>query len=665
MRGTGVFGFAISLFALASWPTAASAASKKASVERSGFTLAFVDADVRRVADAVLGSMMGVDYDVDPAVQGNLTLRTNQPVAGSELLSILEQGLRSVNAVIIVQDGRYHVLTREAARNRAALVQPTSTPLNAQTASKAEPATVTSPGYASEAIVIEKGSTREIARLLTQFLGKEIVSSVDLGRNQIIVSGSGEERQAARDLIVRFDTDTLAEMNFELFRLENVDADTLLAELERIFAPPYDIIGSRVRLISLPRLRSLLAIAADRTDFARIAPWIQRLDAGGAGKRKLYSYHVQNGRARDLARTLQMVLGASGSSMVSPAGAVSGTVDQGGLTSPGEGSSTGAGSVPSIEGSGTTGVGGGTAPRVVPNEENNSLLIFANGEEYEFIRDALEKVDRPVSEVLIEATLAEVTLSNDLRYGVDWSVVKGGSSFTQSTNKGGVPASVFPGFSYSYINSTATAVLNSLQSKTNVRVLSTPKLIVLNNQTATLQVGDQVPIVTQQQQGVLAPGAPLVNTIEMRDTGVILKVTPRVNESGLITLDISQEVSDVAPTTTSGISSPTIQQRRLSTTVSTRSGEMIAMGGLIRDRATRSRSGIPVISQVPVIGALFGSHSNDGSRTELIMLLTPTVIRSPQEVRGIADDLINRLDTLQPLLKRAEKVQVGKPTPAQ
>ena len=209
------------------------------------------------------------------------------------------------------------------------------------------------------------------------------------------------------------------------------------------------------------------------------------------------------------------------------------------------------------------------------------------------------------------------------------------------------------------IGSSAAAVLNTLQSKTSVRVLSAPKLIVLNNQTATLQVGDQVPIVIQQAQSVAAPGAPIVNTIELRDTGVILKVTPRVNDSGTITLDITQEVSDVAETTSSGINSPTIQQRRLATTVSTRTGQMIALGGLIRDRVSRTRAGIPVLSQIPVIGALFGTRVNTGARTELIILLTPTIIRSPDEVRGIVDALIDGLDATKPLIERAKRGQVG------
>jgi general secretion pathway protein D len=613
---------------------------------RNGYNLAFVDADVRRVVDAVLGAMLNLDYSVDPAVQGNITLRTSQPVARESLLPLLETALRSVDAVIVVQGSSYRVLPREQAR--------ASAPLSPGGSAASGPRVQ---GFATEVVVLRHGSAREIARLLEQFLGRDIVAGTDNGLNQVIIRGSSEERAAARQLIDRFDVDTLADMNFELYRLENVDAETLLAELQRIFAPPFDIIGSRVRIVPLGRLRSVLAIASDRADIARVEPWIRRLDAGGSGKRKLYSYVVQNGRARDLASSLQLVLGMG-------AGAEGGEGEAAPPPPPVDDSrrepSDAIAPQSPLPGSSTPlVVAGGSGPRIVPNEPNNSLLIYANGEEYEFIREALDKLDQPVAQVLIEATLAEVTLGNDLRFGVNFRAFDGNDTVTNSNTSGGIPASIFPGFSISVIGSTASAVLNTLQSRTNVRVLSAPKLIVLNNQTATLQVGDQVPIVVQQAQSVSSPGAPIVNTIELRDTGVILKVTPRVNDSGTITLDITQEVSDVAETTSSGINSPTIQQRRLATTVSTRTGQMIALGGLIRDRVTRTKSGIPGLSQIPIIGALFGTRVNTGARTELIILLTPTIIRSPDEVRAIVDALIDGLDATQPLIERAVRGQVG------
>ncbi len=637
--------------------TAATAAPSKRATSprtREGFTLAFVDADVRRVADAVLGSMLRVDYTVDPKVQGNITLRTAKPVPREELIPLLESALTSVGAAIVSKNDGYRIIPISDAR--------ASAPLTGVGSAAAAPQ-----GFASEVVGLKNASAREIARLLEQLLGKSAVLGTDVARNQVIISGTAEERQAARAMIARFDVDALAGLNFEIYRLENVDAGSLLAELEKVFQPPVDIIGSRVRLVPLPRLRSILAVAADRADLARIEPWIRRLDVGAGGKPKIYSYAVQNGRARDLAGSLQRVLGSGSGGFatttilqpIAPASTTSSFSGDrlGGLAGSdvGIGSATpppsqvSSSSVP--EGSGDLGNG----LRIVPNEETNILLIYATGEQYDLVREVLDKLDRPVPQVLIEATLAEVTLSNDLSLGVDWSILRGDTTSTLSNTASATPAGVFPGFSFSYVGTSAQAVLNTLQSKTNVRVLSQPKLIVLNNQPATLQVGDQVPIVVQQAQSIAAPGAPVVNTIELRDTGVILKVTPRVNDSNTITLDISQEVSDVARTTTSGINSPTIQQRRFSSTVATTSGQMVALGGLIRDTTTRQRQGIPFLSQIPVLGAAFGKQTNIGSRTELIVLITPTVIRAPQDAQGIANGLIDGLDLLKPALRPPER----------
>lgn len=629
----------------------------------NGYNLAFVDADVRRVTDAVLGKMLGVDYSIDPAVQGNITLRTSKPVSRESLVPLLEGALRSVNAVVLNSGTGYRIVPLEGARARAPIIVAGS---------------ATAAGYASEVIKLRYATAREVGRVLEQFLGKDIVGGTDEAYNQVIITGSAEERASARALIDRFDVDTLAGMNFELFKLDTVDASTLDAELKRIFQPPFGIDG-RVRLVPLPRLHGLLVIALDRSDIARIEPWIRRLDTGGSGKRKLYSYSVQNGRARDLARSIQRVLGSGESgadpsetnaltqpttSSAIPAGSAGLATQPNAATGRGASNQPTEALTPAINspnqeagGGATTATSGGL--RVVPNDENNSLLIFANGEEYDFIRDALEKLDRPVSQVLIEATLAEVTLTNDLRYGVDFSFLQARGSAVNSTNSSAIPAAIFPGFSANLIRGSVTSVLNTLQSKTRVRVLSAPKLIVLNNQTATLQVGDQVPIITQQSQSVSSPGAPIVNNIELRDTGVILRVTPRVNDSGLVTLDIAQEVSSVAQTTTSGINSPTIQQRRISSTVATRSGEIIALGGLIREGTTRTRSGVPFLSQLPVVGGLFGQQRTLGNRTELIILMTPTIIRAPDQVRTVVNALIDGLDAVKPIVDKARKSQVG------
>jgi len=267
------------------------------------------------------------------------------------------------------------------------------------------------------------------------------------------------------------------------------------------------------------------------------------------------------------------------------------------------------------------------------------------------VSEALRKLDIMPLQVLIEATIAEVTLNDELRYGLQWFFKTGGDSeLTLSEAASGAAAQIFPGFSYLFqTGGDVRVVLNALDSITDVNVISSPQLMVLDNQTARLQVGDQVPIATQSSVSVTDPDAPIVNQIQFLDTGVILNVTPRVNAGGMVILEIEQQVSDVVATTTSGIDSPTIRQRQISSTVAVQSGETIALGGLIRESSSHTSSGLPILKDIPVVGALFGKTSNDTTRTELLVLITPRVVSNQDEARAVTDELRRRLRAVIPL----------------
>jgi general secretion pathway protein D len=255
---------------------------------------------------------------------------------------------------------------------------------------------------------------------------------------------------------------------------------------------------------------------------------------------------------------------------------------------------------------------------------------------------------------LIEASLAEVTLTDELRYGVQWSYNGKKGPITLSDSSNGQVSRRFPGLSYLFTGSTdISAVLNALESVTTVRVISSPKLVTLNNHEAQLQVGDEVPVTTQSAVSVTTPGAPIVNSVQMQNTGVILSVTPRVNKNGLVQLDISQEVSNSVPTTTSNINSPTIQQRKLSTTVVVKNGDTIALGGLITERRSKGKSGVPYLAKVPLLGALFRDTNNATTRAELILLITPRVMRDDTEFQSAMDDLRIEFQSLRDIFKDA------------
>jgi general secretion pathway protein D len=305
-------------------------------------------------------------------------------------------------------------------------------------------------------------------------------------------------------------------------------------------------------------------------------------------------------------------------------------------------------------GDNTAGTQGGDQLRIVSDARNNALIIYATPKEYELIDQAMQRLDVAPLQVLIEATIAEVTLNNTLQYGLQWFFRVGNSNFTLSTLASGAVSPVFPGFNYVLNASSVQIVLNALTAITQVKVISSPDLLVLDNGTGHLQVGDQVPIATQSAVSVISPGAPVVNSVDYLSTGVILNITPRVSSSGLVLLDIDQEVSQAVQTTSSSINSPTIQQRRIESSVAVNTGETIALGGLIQDHSSNTVSGIPILSNIPILGNLFKSTSNEHDRTELLVLLSPKVIKNTSDARLATNELRQRLKGLEILQQRMQ-----------
>ncbi len=288
--------------------------------------------------------------------------------------------------------------------------------------------------------------------------------------------------------------------------------------------------------------------------------------------------------------------------------------------------------------------GGSGSIDVRADAGTNSLVIYATAEEFRTVEAAIRSLDVLPPQVLIEATIMEVRLNDALRHGVRWFLESGNFGARLSDDGGGSVSDVNPGLNVAYGISNARVVVNALEGITKVQIVSSPALTVLDNQTATLKVGDQVPIATRSAVGTGAPGAPIVNDIELKDTGVILSVTPRINPSGLVLLDISQEASDVVPTTSSDINSPTIRQRKINSTVAVQSGSEIILGGIITARKSRESQGVPVLKDVPLLGALFTSRAaNERARTELVVIIRPTIMANSAEVNAVTQEVKAKL----------------------
>ena len=285
-----------------------------------------------------------------------------------------------------------------------------------------------------------------------------------------------------------------------------------------------------------------------------------------------------------------------------------------------------------------------SAVEIRADTATNAVVVVAKPSDYRVIESAIRALDVTPSQVLIEITIAEVRLNSDLRGGVRWYFQKGGHSVSLTDNPSGSVAASNPGFNYVFGVPNARVALSALENVTDVEIISSPALTVLDNQAATLKVGDQVPIATRSARSVATADAPVVNDSQHKDTGIILTVTPRVNSSGLVQLDIVQEASDVVATTSSGIDSPTIRQRQITSSVAVESGSEIVLGGIITRSEQKGKSGIPLLKDIPLLGAAFTSSAVlDRNRTELLVILRPTVMSSSNDIRAVTAEIKARM----------------------
>jgi general secretion pathway protein D len=608
------------------------------------------EADVRAVIDVVLGDTLKVGYTVSAQVQGKVTLRTARPLTSEELLLALESALASVSAALVVQGNQYEVIPLD------------TLPLRVRQAYRQQLGERSVPGHAVQIVQLRYASAADLQRLLEVVAPKGSVLQADPSQNHIVISGSGVDRAMLLRTIEALDNDTMRGMSFAFYKLQHIGAEQIVNDLRQVFRSPSELLGNRVRLVPLERMRTLIGVAPQRADLEWLETWVRRLDAAPAAtERRLFVHHVQHGSAKDLAETLQLVLTGEAPPAGLTKSARANLNTSGRAEAPLPGMPASQWAPPAAEAVAATPAAAvaarGTGLRIVANEDNNSLVVLATEAEYRLLRDAMLQLDQPARQVLIEAVIAEVTLGDELRFGVQWFFDAANSQSTLSSVASGAVASQFPGFSYFRSSSSnARLVINALQARTDVKVLSAPRLAVLNNRRAQLLVGDEVPTLSQTAQGTLAPGAPLVSTIQMRDTGVMLEVVPRISENGNVILEVTQEVSDVATTTTSGIDSPTIQRRRLRSVISTRDGATVALGGLIRETQSLNRSGVPVLKDVPWLGALFRTDNVLTRRTELIVLMVPRVIRNTEEAQSTLDDLMGGFKAANELMRDGIRV---------
>lgn len=674
--GSGVF-----IQSVAPAPAAADSGAKPDPKDET--MLNFDGADLREVVKAIVGDLLNASYTIDPKVQGQINLHTSNPLRRKDLLPTLETLLRMNGAAILLEDGIYKIVPAATAARGSVTPQLGGDPLALPNGS----------GYGVQITPLKFIAAKEMLKLLEPFASEAGAVRIDEARNLIILSGTERELRHLQSTIAMFDVDWLAGMSIGLFSLQSVEVKTAVADLDKIFgAKALSPLAGVVKLVPIERLNAILVITQQAKYLEQAKTWIERLDHSGGvgGGMRLFVYPVQNGMAEKMAILLNGVFnrtpvptGGKGGASLAPGmamGSLQSTSTQttsstftssfGVAPAPGQPQGAGGNLPLGEESADQQGLAGDSVAvrgevRILADKDNNALLILCSAANYEKLETAIRKLDIQPRQVLIDVTIAEVTLAGDLKYGLEWAFTNGSGSGKLDMGAAGL-AALTPGFSYLWSNSSVpggvSATLNMLANDSRVKVISSPHIMVTDNQQAKIQVGDRVPI-TSQSQSVLGSATGLIASIQYIDTGVLLTVTPRINSGGQVTMDIDQEVSQASITTTSSINSPTISKRALKTTVVVKSGETMVLGGLITDNKTEATSGLPFLSRIPVLGGLFGVQNQQSNRTELILMITPKTISNPQQAQEITNELRSKMAGLGDVLGDLGKLgsQLKKP----
>lgn len=656
-----------------------------------GYELNFENTPVTGVAKVVLGDILGLGYIIDPRVQGTVTLASGRPVPKGDLLFVLESALRMSGASLVKDKRGYIILPASEAAGSGAV----------DAAARGEP------GFGVTVIPLQYVSAATLSKLLDSFAVKAGSVRVDTARNLVLIQGSGPERRNAAETVLSFDADWMRGQSVGIYPVRNSTPEPVISELERIMdSGEGGLSQSLVKLQPIARLNAVMVISSKPALLKTAATWIARLDKSDTASTGVKVYQVRYGDARQIAQLLNDIFGAgrgggaidSATNQIAPgaglAASTSEAIQQGGLriggarNQPGQSSTdsrlsgaTSSPAIPATAGSpndivasrsgpfgrgvspgASAGLGGGAfgggaerqgailpGVRITADAVNNTLLIYANQESYRIIEQTLKQLDRPQLQVSIDATIAEITLNENLNYGVQAYLAsqdvgahpdKGSGLITAGTSA--ILARTLPGFNFLLgPESQPNLILNALRAVSDVKVLSTPSVVVLDNQVATLQVGDQVPVATASATVLSGTGAPVVNTIDYRNTGVILRVVPRINANGNVLLDVEQEISNVAAGS-AGSLTPTVSQRRVKSSIAVASGQTVLLAGLISERADKQRTGLPIIDQLP-LGDLLGNTQKTKQRTELIIFIRPQIIRDGVDAMHIAEEMRTKL----------------------
>ncbi len=600
-------------------------------------SLNFDNADIYEVINA-LSDFLGINYIIDPAVKGRVNIHTSGAIDKNQLLSVLET-IFDMNNIALVEFGEFYKIVPVKNAKKEIMDLAVGSELSEI------------PSYDRvmiQIIPVQYVASSDVSKLLKPFLSKGADIFDYKKGNLLIVVDTAASIKKLLKLIDIIDVDVFENINIRFFKIKNAEVKDVSKELESIFSA-FGIRkttgkGIGLHFIPIERISCVLAVSSIPGIFEKVEHWLGILDTIDVeAEEQVNIYFVENGKADEIADVLGKIYGKGKSARSAK-------------RQPRK--TKGKRPVPAAKKAGSSFIEGEI--KIVTDEATNSIIVLATPNDYSIIKETMFKLDIIPKQVLIEVLIAEVTLSGDTQFGIEWflkghNASIGGYKGQDSTGFDfGLAAAESPGFTYSFDSNRLQVFLRAQASKNKLNILSSPHILAADNKEARIEVGQEVPIVTSEYipQDVLASTS-TSRSIEYRSTGVILSVTPRINEKGLVAMDITQEVSEAQPLVEGGIQSPIISNRKAETSLVVQDGQTIIIGGLIKEQSSKTITGIPFLSSIPLLSYLFSNTADKKVKTELVILITPHVINSIDEADVATKEFREKLGQIKKLIRKS------------
>jgi general secretion pathway protein D len=609
-----------------------------------------------------MGEMANINYIIDPRVKGVVNIRTSGQISQEDIFPVLQTILK-MNGATAVQKGIVHEIVPFGEAKKL-YTRPTAgrDPGRAPGEEK----------YTIQIITLKYIPAAEVSKMIKPFLsdGADIVEYPH--HNLLIVGDAASNVQKSLEIIDLFDQDIFSDMRVRIYPILNADANEVSKEMERIFSSLEVSLksgrGVGITFTPITRINSLLAVSSIPGIFDKVERWVKELDRipGEGTQLSVFVYYVQNGKAKDLAEVLKQVyVPVKGAKPEAKERAITPTTTPAAPATPGPRGVRPAPSTPAAPGREESGAVPEGEINIVVDETTNSLIIRAFHRDYKAILETVKKLDIYPKQVLIEVLLAEVTLDDTTKYGLEWSTfsdsfTRGGRTYSYTLGAGGIApqTDLVSGLRYAITSvDRLAAAISASATEDRLRVISSPHVMASNNKEARIQVGRSEPILTNTYTttATTSPGV-VEGTIEYKDIGIIMTVTPRISDSKLVTLDISVEQSTVGKTTLGNLPEvPFFPKKTAKTTLSIMEKQTIVIGGLIDDRKENVKTGIPYLSKIPVLGALFGYHTNTLNKVETIIFLTPHVVGDMGDSQRVTEEFREKIHSIQKEIERLKK----------